>query len=104
MKGELYRLEVTVDQQCINKGVRNRCRHCPIALAIQKKFHEPVDVAVGARSISVDTDNDRFIYNVPYEATSFISYFDRLGPIAVVPRTFVFELSSHLDLRNHLRK
>lgn len=81
-------LEITVTQEDIDLGNQTNCEYCPIARAASRITGK--DVWVGTTIFNVRAvDSKEITYNLPLAAEVFIQQFDRLGPSAVKPFTFV---------------
>jgi hypothetical protein len=94
---ELKEVEIDVTQEDIEKGVRNDCANCPIAKAFSRRLeahnlnltlmevcHEHVVIANKEAAAEFD---------LPQEASNFISAFDNKRPVA--PFKFKAKLYEH---------
>ena len=70
-----YTIDVT--QEDIDQGERDKCRRCPIALAMKRVFPGKVSLVYGTVAW---VDLDRYA-DLPDEAQQFIMYFDEGEPV-----------------------
>lgn len=88
---------IKVQRKHIRKGVRGKCKTCPIALAISEllseKFNSDARVIVSATSILMSVPNKffRFWEPIPEEITKVIKLFDATGQMS--PFSFELELN-----------
>ena len=77
-------MNIKVTQEHIDKGIRGKCRLCPIALAIKDEIGKIVMVNV------FDVDIDGQVIRLPTTAFDFVQRFD--ADLKVSPFTFELEL------------
>ena len=70
---------IRVTQEHIDKGVRDDCRQCPVALAIQEATKSIVDVLPMYCQFTYISDWPGKAVNLPIEVTEFIKGFDSEG-------------------------
>jgi hypothetical protein len=85
-------MDISVTKDDINKGVRRETYHCPIALAVRRKFKDALSVRVDACfwrdkycvSIVINTKKGFKSYRAGDKAFNFIRAFDvgkKVSPI-----------------------
>jgi hypothetical protein len=82
-------LKLKVTQDHINRGVRNNCWHCPIALAFKELG---LSTTVGRTEVCYEDIDSFYTLPLPAEATQFTFNFD--AGFAVQP----FECEVEIDL------
>ena len=81
-------MKIKVTQDHINKGRRNTCALCPVALAIKEQVGAEY-ICVGSYTISIGTNMiSSTIYTVPPECEKFMKDFDWFRDVS----PFEFEL------------
>lgn len=66
---------ISVTEDHIARGKRNRVAECPIALAVQEQFPDK-DIGVGIAAIRIGLGEDAMYFTLPPAATNFIHNFD----------------------------
>jgi hypothetical protein len=79
------KVTISVTQDDIDNGERQRCATCPVALAIRRVLPGAPMVSVGGWSVLLSTELEVLL---PGVAEEFIAAFDRYAPVA----PFEFEL------------
>lgn len=85
-------MKIAVTQEHIDKGDRQNCRECPVALAAKEALKTS---AVEVLYHSMVVQGHR--YTLPTEAAVFVSAFDDRGRESVKP--FKFDLALAAELR-----
>jgi hypothetical protein len=67
-------IKVQVTQEHIDRGKRDRCQDCPVALALSEHFRPgfSADWGVFTRGLQIES----FLIPFPPEVTTWIKYFD----------------------------
>lgn len=86
---------IRVTREDIANGKRNRCQHCPVALAILRRITTRYEVSVGNFFTSIEdcwTQRHVSSYELPPHIRDFIITFDFHGPDAVKPTKFIMPI------------
>lgn len=85
-------MKITVTQEDIDKGKRNMCSYCPVALACTRQFNATCRVEYetlrGPLVVSVYHVDHTQQFNLPFKVQCWVSYFDFHGPDEIKPIEF----------------
>jgi len=84
----MKKIKIKVTAEHIDKGKRNNCRECPVALAIKEQLNLPYDMQVGTLGVNIFYEKHTCTkYMLSRAAERFINKFD--GRKDVKPFNFV---------------
>lgn len=83
----LKRMTINVTQEDINKGVRNSCTKCPVALAVHRALNKMVRVGFSGVRVEFSIGVLQFL-RIPQECQDFMARFDFGMPV----QPFEFEI------------